>query len=93
MSLVGYCDCPECGDEAAEVRRDKKGKAYRRCPECGSVYFTHGGDREAALLKKMRQVDGAGSKPENVEEPREDAPAEKPAAPARKKSFLEELLS
>lgn len=53
--LIGLMDCPECGFVEAEVRPDKSGHAYRFCPDCTAQYFSRGGEKEKALLAKVRR--------------------------------------
>jgi hypothetical protein len=53
---LGRTDCPECGFNAAHVKRkNEEGKrAYRHCPGCGAQYFPRSADQEKALLEKVR---------------------------------------
>lgn len=78
--LIGLTHCPECDNEAAEVRPDKNGLAYRYCPACGSQYFTRAADQDRRLRAKMRPVPGAAPTP---------APAPAPKAEKRGGLILE----
>lgn len=92
--VIGLVPCPECGFDSAEVKQDKKLHAYRRCPDCGSNYFTHGGLRDESLRARMRPIDGLKSGPVSKPEPEpKPAPANESKPDKPKKSFLEELLS
>lgn len=70
--VIGKTDCPECGSQCAELRRQaKSGLAYRYCGDCGAQYFARTPEADARL---MRRAIGA-TKPAEPK-PAEPAPAE-----------------
>ena len=51
--VFGVMVCPECGHDAAEVKPQKSGLAYRWCPECNAQYFTRCETTSGRLLAKI----------------------------------------
>jgi len=42
MTTVGeFCPCPICGWDKVDIRKDKKGRKYIRCPYCLSLTFLY----------------------------------------------------
>ena len=39
-TVIGYCNCPACGDGHAEVRENVRARAYVSCEECNSQLQT-----------------------------------------------------
>ena len=53
--MIGRTACPECGFEAAHVKKSEK-CTYRYCPECGAQHHAKTPRQVADLLGKMRPV-------------------------------------
>lgn len=56
-TMIGRSTCPECGFEAAHVKRSEK-CLYRYCPECCSQHMARSARQVADLMAKTRPVDG-----------------------------------
>lgn len=52
---LGFCDCPICGHNEANIRESKKFKAYIVCGECGFQGFARGVIANAKLRLKIRK--------------------------------------
>ena len=53
--MIGRTACPECGFEAAHVKKSDK-CTYRYCPECGAQHHAKTPRQVTDLLGKMRPV-------------------------------------
>lgn len=88
--VLAVCDCPECGQSGAEVKRTKAGLLYRWCPECLAQYFPRNQAASDRLGARVGIGTGTGTakkeapEPETVQEhkpePVQPATAAKPAA-------------
>lgn len=72
--IIGRCDCPECGFNAAHVKESERCK-FRYCPECGAQYHARTERQQKNLMANMRAVDQA---PPPAPEPT-PAPSKAPA--------------
>lgn len=88
--VLATCDCPECGQSGAEVKRTKAGLLYRWCPECLAQYFPRNQSASDRLAVKVgigtgtgtgRTEPAAAAAPvvERKPEPAQPVPAGKPA--------------
>lgn len=79
--MIGLDTCPECGFPDAKIKEDKRGRAYRWCPDCEVTLFTRNAAQDARLRARMRPttapVTPAG--PDTPATPEPAAPAPKPA--------------
>lgn len=50
--FIGHCTCPECGNDEAEVKETKNGRAYRWCPDykCLAQYFPKNDEASRMLI-------------------------------------------
>lgn len=64
---IGFITCPTCDFPDMEVRRDKNGNPYAFCPDCTQQMLTHGGEKGAKLLARMRPVPPAAGEPPGEE--------------------------
>ena len=61
--MIGRTACPECGFDAAHVKKSEK-CTYRYCPECGAQHHAKTPRQVADLLGKTRLLDApAGPTP------------------------------
>lgn len=60
--MVGRATCPECGFDAAHVKKSEK-CLYRYCPECGAQHY--------AKTERQRQL--LDAKTRNLEPPKQEA--------------------
>lgn len=91
--VLAFCDCPECGDKRAEVKRTKNGLLYRWCPECFAQYFPKSKAASDRLAVRVGISTGTGTEPEQAAKPapepvqeRKPAPTAPAAIPTAKKS-------
>ncbi len=83
-ALIGWLpECPACGLEDMEVRRDKNGNPYAYCVDCSTQILTHGGLRGRKMLDRMKPVKTA-----EPEQPEKAAEPEQPEKNSEKKSGL-----
>lgn len=96
--VVGTMQCPECGFQHAEVKRQKnEALAYRFCPECHAQYFARTPETSERLIAKT------GSAPVTVTEKSDPEPAVDPVpepkppvsvpAPTKKPGGMAEALA
>lgn len=87
--VVGTMQCPECGLDGAQVKRQKNGLLYRWCPDCEAQYFP----RNQAASDRLAKLAGVGAVPDQeLSQDREQAepPAavmEREESPKRKAGF------
>jgi Zn-finger nucleic acid-binding protein len=81
--IVGLMNCPECGLEGAQVKRQKNGLAYRFCPDCAAQYFPRDEAASNRLLSKIKPVTVTAE----IETPGPVTKTETETKPAKKSGF------
>ncbi len=80
--IVGHCECPECGQSGAEIKRAKNGLLYRWCPDCSAQYVP----RTPAMSDRLGQRAGVAKPADKSTETPVTVTEKKPgqAAPAKR---------
>lgn len=77
---IGTCECFICGIDA-QVRRNRKGKLYLYCPDCGMIQPNLKG-AQAHIEKRMRPISAEKSEPPPSEKPALEPAIERAREPA-----------
>lgn len=89
--VLGHMTCPDCGHDAAEIKRQKNGRLYRYCPENNCQFFARNERQEAGMRQHMKPESNGQIEQDTA--PKKETTNEPAPVPAPKKDVKPSSLA